>query len=277
MACGSFTTAIAPNLPVLLLRLVVPRRRGRRADPARHRRPRGRQLHDRAPPCRVRHGRGRRRDRGRGRAADRRHRDDLLLVAVGFCGRGRARPRHPRSSAAGSSTRPPETRPRLDVVGSVLSALGLALLVFGVLRSGEWGWIRPKAGRALVGGPVADDLARDRRFPRALAVLPVGGETHLARRGAAGAPGDVPEPPADGRADDVLLPVPRAGGVLLRRSALPVGRPRPVRPRHGGAAAAALDHAADSGARHSALPPQHLAAPRRAGRPSLAARRHAWC
>jgi MFS family permease len=41
---------------------------------------------------------------------------------------------------------PVETRPRLDVVGAVLSALGLGLLVFGVLRSGEWGWIQPKAG-----------------------------------------------------------------------------------------------------------------------------------
>jgi EmrB/QacA subfamily drug resistance transporter len=42
---------------------------------------------------------------------------------------------------------PPEKRPRLDVVGAVLSAAGLALLVFGVLRSGEWGWIQPKAGQ----------------------------------------------------------------------------------------------------------------------------------
>src|SRR5206468_7217139 len=41
---------------------------------------------------------------------------------------------------------PVETRPRLDVVGAVLSAVGLGLLVFGVLRSGEWGWIQPKAG-----------------------------------------------------------------------------------------------------------------------------------
>ena len=41
---------------------------------------------------------------------------------------------------------PAETRPRLDVVGAVLSALGLGLLVFGVLRSGEWGWIQPKTG-----------------------------------------------------------------------------------------------------------------------------------
>jgi EmrB/QacA subfamily drug resistance transporter len=39
---------------------------------------------------------------------------------------------------------PPESRPRLDVVGAVLSAAGLALLVFGVLRSSEWGWIHPK-------------------------------------------------------------------------------------------------------------------------------------
>jgi MFS family permease len=41
---------------------------------------------------------------------------------------------------------PAETRPKLDVIGAVLSALGLALLVFGVLRSSEWGWIQPKPG-----------------------------------------------------------------------------------------------------------------------------------
>jgi MFS family permease len=41
---------------------------------------------------------------------------------------------------------PPETRPKLDFVGAALSATGLALLVFGVLRSSEWGWIKPKTG-----------------------------------------------------------------------------------------------------------------------------------
>jgi MFS family permease len=41
---------------------------------------------------------------------------------------------------------PPEEHPRLDYVGAVLSAAGLGLLVFGVLRTGEWGWIQPKPG-----------------------------------------------------------------------------------------------------------------------------------
>jgi MFS family permease len=39
---------------------------------------------------------------------------------------------------------PSETRPKLDIVGTVLSAAGLGLFVFGVLRSSEWGWIHPK-------------------------------------------------------------------------------------------------------------------------------------
>ena len=47
---------------------------------------------------------------------------------------------------------PVEQRPQLDVVGAVLSALGLGAVVFGVLRSSEWGWIQPKAdGPSLAG------------------------------------------------------------------------------------------------------------------------------
>jgi EmrB/QacA subfamily drug resistance transporter len=37
-------------------------------------------------------------------------------------------------------------RPRLDLVGAVLSALGLGVFVYGVLRAGEWGWFKPKPG-----------------------------------------------------------------------------------------------------------------------------------
>jgi MFS family permease len=39
---------------------------------------------------------------------------------------------------------PPEGQARLDLVGTVLSATGLGLAVFGVLRSSEWGWAIPK-------------------------------------------------------------------------------------------------------------------------------------
>ena len=41
---------------------------------------------------------------------------------------------------------PVEKRPNLDVVGAVLSAAGLGLFVLGVLKTGTWGWILPKAG-----------------------------------------------------------------------------------------------------------------------------------
>jgi MFS family permease len=39
---------------------------------------------------------------------------------------------------------PPGKRPRIDLVGVVLSAAGLGLAVFGVLRSSVWGWVAPK-------------------------------------------------------------------------------------------------------------------------------------
>lgn len=38
----------------------------------------------------------------------------------------------------------PDQRHRLDLVGAALSALGLGIFVYGVLRSDEWGWFRPK-------------------------------------------------------------------------------------------------------------------------------------
>jgi MFS family permease len=47
---------------------------------------------------------------------------------------------------------PVETRPRLDLVGAGMSALGLGLFVFGILRSSEWGWIQPKASGPSWGG-----------------------------------------------------------------------------------------------------------------------------
>ncbi len=40
----------------------------------------------------------------------------------------------------------PERRVRLDLIGTGLSALGLGLAVFGILRSGTWGFVKPHAG-----------------------------------------------------------------------------------------------------------------------------------
>jgi predicted MFS family arabinose efflux permease len=39
---------------------------------------------------------------------------------------------------------PKEEGARLDLVGTALSALGLGLVVYGVLRSGTWGFVQPK-------------------------------------------------------------------------------------------------------------------------------------
>jgi MFS family permease len=36
-----------------------------------------------------------------------------------------------------------ERRPSLDMIGVALSSLGLGLAVFGILKSSEWGWVRP--------------------------------------------------------------------------------------------------------------------------------------
>jgi MFS family permease len=41
---------------------------------------------------------------------------------------------------------PPGARAALDSVGSLLCAAGLGVFVFGVLRSGEWGWVQAKPG-----------------------------------------------------------------------------------------------------------------------------------
>ena len=51
----------------------------------------------------------------------------------------------------------------LDLVGTVLSALGLGLVVLGILKAGTWGFVNPKPGAPVVGRPVAGGLAGARR------------------------------------------------------------------------------------------------------------------
>jgi MFS family permease len=47
---------------------------------------------------------------------------------------------------------PRAERVPLDVIGATLVAIGLGLAVYGVLRSAEWGWVRPKDGAPAPGG-----------------------------------------------------------------------------------------------------------------------------
>jgi EmrB/QacA subfamily drug resistance transporter len=44
-----------------------------------------------------------------------------------------------------------EHRPKLDVVGATFSAIGLGLVVFAILKSSTWGWIRPKSPPSIGG------------------------------------------------------------------------------------------------------------------------------
>jgi EmrB/QacA subfamily drug resistance transporter len=65
---------------------------------------------------------------------------EVVIVAVVLLLRGRLE-QPPR----------PERRPQLDVTGILLSSLGLGLVVYGILKSSSWGWIEP-LGALTVGG-----------------------------------------------------------------------------------------------------------------------------
>ena len=41
---------------------------------------------------------------------------------------------------------PVEAKAHLDLVGTLLTVVGLGSIVYGVLRSGDWGWVTPKSG-----------------------------------------------------------------------------------------------------------------------------------
>ena len=63
----------------------------------------------------------------------------VVVVVILFLARRMAEPPRP-------------DRVPLDVIGAILTALGLGLAVYGVLRSSEWGWFKPKPDAPSVGG-----------------------------------------------------------------------------------------------------------------------------
>ena len=127
---------------------------------------------------------------------------------------------------------PKEEGARLDMVGTGLSALGLGLVVYGILRSGTWGFVQPKPGAPewfglspviwllLGGGAVL------------LGFLELGEAPDRGRPAGAARPGDPARPDPAVRPDRVLLPVPAPGGPVLRGAAVPLDRARPLRDRH---------------------------------------------
>ena len=140
---------------------------------------------------------------------------------------------------------PKEEGARLDLVGTGLSALGLGLIVYGILRSGTWGFVQPKpdaptwlglspviwlmlgGGVVLLGFLEWEKRRRDTGKPALLdpAILRV----KLLRH----------------RAGLLLLPVPAAGRPVLRGAVVPLDRARAVGDRHRREAAAPVDHARD--------------------------------
>ena len=76
----------------------------------------------------------------------------------------------------------PEKKVRLDLVGTALSAAGLGLIVFGILRAGVWGFVKAKPGGSRMARPLADDLADPGR--RVVVWLFAAWENRLVARGA---------------------------------------------------------------------------------------------
>ena len=172
-ACGSLTTALSPNLAVLMFgwsflegvgaALVMPAIVALVASnfvkPDR--------------PRRLRHRRRRRRDRGGGRPADRRAVHDVLVVALRVRRRGAhhrrgpaPQPAHRRHAQGGR--RPP--RPRRH--GPLGARAGPDRLRRPAL--GDVGLRATEAGRADLVGPVAGDLADPRRRRGAVRVPRLG-------------------------------------------------------------------------------------------------------
>ena len=76
----------------------------------------------------------------------------------------------------------PEKKVRLDLVGTALSAVGLGLIVLGVLRSGDLGLRQGQARRARMDRALAGDLAAPRRRRGDLALF-LAWENRLVARG----------------------------------------------------------------------------------------------
>ena len=154
-------------------RMVVPRRRRCGTHHARDRRARRHQLSGAEAPGCLRSGRCRRRDGRGGRAADRRRRDDICVMALRV--RRRSRDRCPDLAGAEQGGRRPtvEVAPRLRRIDLVRGRAGHDRLRRTALERvglGAGQTRRTAAGRAFPGG-----VAADRRAPGRVRIPALGG------------------------------------------------------------------------------------------------------
>ena len=171
---------------------------------------------------------------------------------------------------------PAEEGVKLDLFGTFLSALGLGLIVFGILKSGTWGVVqaKPEAPQWIGLSPVIWLLLGGGVAPGAVPAL--GGPAHRARGGRAAQPQAAAQRSDALRGALVPVHVPRAGGDVLRRAAVPVGGARAVGDRDRRAAAADVAHAAAVRRRGpEALAGRQPAARRQRRLPAACSR--AWC
>ena len=161
---------------------------------------------------------------------------------------------------------PVTERAHLDLLGSVLWAAAMGAAIIGVLFSSDWGWILPAEGApsllgmSLVVWLILGGLVALRLFM-----------AHVRRLDAAGAeplvtPTLVRQPSDGRRAPDVLLPVRRDDGAVLRHPAVPVGGARAVGDRHRDQDHAALDRDVARGGGDTEVLPGGVASPGRRDR-----------
>ncbi len=249
--CGSMTTALSPNLTVLIIGwsflegigavLIMPAIVGLVAGnfpPA-----------ARAKAYGLIAAAGA--DRRRRRPRDRRLHDDLLLLALRVRRRGPHRDRHPLPGAP-RRRRAGRRAAELDLIGAAISSAGLALVVLGVLKSSTWGWLLPKEGATSLFGLSLTHLVHHRR-PLCCGCSCAGRPPGEGGKEPLISPALLRVRQLTRWAHHVPVPVPDPGGAVLHRAAVPVGRAGPVADGHGRAPAAALA----------------LAAPRRGRRPRL--------
>ena len=160
--CGSLTTALAPNLTVLIIGWSFLEGIGAVLINAGDRRARGRQLPARRPRQGLRTHRGRRRDRRGRRPGHRRLHDHVLLVALRLRRRGHHRHRHPLPGAARrgrTAWRAAAPRPhrRRGLVRRTRPRRARRA------QSSTWGWFLPKEGATSLFGLSLDHLVHHGR------------------------------------------------------------------------------------------------------------------